>query len=83
MFRDRLTNRQSKEGEKLIKMVVMTRPKTYKRWVKNEETNHYEEVDAGVGYECVRELSVSKEGLELWESWSPEARLAWLKANPS
>jgi len=81
MFRDQITKRLSKPGDKLRKVIALTRPKTYTRWVKNEETNHYEEVANGQGFEPVRELSLSAEGESIWNGWTPEQRMAWLKAN--
>jgi hypothetical protein len=65
--------------EKLNRIVVETRERLYTKWVKNEETNKYEEVEAGRGWEIVREISASAEGLALWESWTPEERTIFLK----
>lgn len=65
--------------EKLNKIVVATRERTYYKWVKNEETNKWEEVEAGHGWEIVREINASEEGLALWNSWSPEERAIFLK----
>jgi hypothetical protein len=65
--------------EKLNRIVVETRERVYTRWVKNEETNKYEEVEAGRGWEIVREINASAEGLALWESWTPEERAVFLK----
>jgi hypothetical protein len=81
MYRDQICNRLSKPGEKLIKLVVLTRPKQYYKWVKNEETREYEEVEAGRGHETVRELSVSQEGKDIWLAWNADQRAAWLKNN--
>ena len=66
-------------SEKLHKIVVETRDRVYTRWVKNEETNKYEEVESGRGWEIVREINASDEGVALWESWSPEERAIFLK----
>ena len=66
-------------SEKLNKIVVETRERVYTRWVKNEDTNKYEEVEAGRGWEIVREINASAEGVALWESWSPEERAVFLK----
>jgi len=66
-------------SEKLNKIVVETRERVYTRWVKNEDTNKYEEVEAGRGWEIVREINASQEGVALWESWTPEERAAFLK----
>jgi hypothetical protein len=66
-------------SEKLNKIVVATRERVYTRWVKNEETHKYEEVEAGRGWEIVREINASDEGLALWNGWSEEERAVFLK----
>ena len=66
-------------SEKLNRIVVATRERVYTRWVKNEETHKYEEVEAGRGWEIVREISASDEGLALWNGWSEDERAAFLK----
>ena len=65
--------------EKLNRIVVETRPRTYTRWVRNEETNKWEEIEVGHGTEIVREINATDEGLALWNSWTPEERAAFLK----
>ena len=66
-------------GEKLNKIVVATRERTYTKWVKNEETLKWEEVFVAKGWEIVREINASDEGVKLWESWTPEEREVFLK----
>lgn len=66
-------------SEKLNRIVVATRERTYYKWVKNEETNKWEEVECGHGWEIVREINASEEGLELWNGWTPEEREEFLK----
>ena len=78
MFHCQITNRQSKLGEKLNKVVVQTRARTYTRWVRDEETKKWVEIEAGKGWEIVKELSASEEGLRLWNSWSPDERAGFL-----
>lgn len=74
---------KSEEGirapEKLNKIVVATRERIYTRWVRNEETNKWEEVFVSRGTEIVREINASDEGVQLWDSWSPEERAIFLK----
>ena len=79
MYVCQITGKQSKLGEKLNKITVATRPRTYTRWVRNEETNKWEEVVCGHGWEIVREINASQEGVQMWESWTPEERLVFLK----
>lgn len=61
-------------SEKLNRIVVQTRERIYTKWVKNEETGKREEVEIGRGWEIVREINASDEGLALWNSWTPEER---------
>jgi len=65
-------------GEKLNRIVVKTRERIYTKRVKNEETKQWEEVEIGRGWEIVREINASDEGLALWESWTPEEREAFV-----
>ena len=79
MYKCMITGRQSKMGAKLNKLVVETRPMTYYKYVKDEETRIWNKVIAGTGHETVRELSVSQEGIDLWATWSAEERSIFLK----
>lgn len=66
-------------SEKLNKIVVQTRERIYTRRVKNEETGKWEDVEIGRGWEIVREINASQEGLDLWNSWTPEERAIFLE----
>lgn len=81
-------------GEKLHKIVVETRERTYTKWVRNDENaanissdlvvnhsqdNKWLEVVIGRGWEIVREINATAEGVRLWESWTPEERAEFLK----
>lgn len=68
--------------EKLNKIVVEKRERVYTRWVRNEETNKWEEVFVAKGWEIVREINVTAEGLALWNSWSEDEQAAFLKHMP-
>lgn len=57
MFKCRITGKTSKRGEKLNRIVVETRPKTYY----NEEGEVI-----GEGFEIVEEINASEEGLAIW-----------------
>jgi hypothetical protein len=83
MFRCEITGKVSHPGEKLNKVIAITRPKTYTKWVRDEESHapKWIEVPAGTGFEPVRELSLSQEGLNLWESWNEEQKALFLKGN--
>lgn len=79
MYICQITNKQSKSGEALHKVIALTRPKTYTRWFKNDETHQYEEKVIGHGFEPVLELSLSREGEEIWMSWNQEEKDLFLK----
>jgi hypothetical protein len=79
MYHCMITGKQSRPGEGCNKITVATKPRIYTRWVKNEETLKWEEVECGHGWEIVRQINASDEGVKLWESWSPEEREAFLK----
>lgn len=66
MFKCFVTNRMSKPGEKVNKIVVKTRDKIYYAWFRNEETGKFEQVEIGRGNEIVSEVNASDEGLRLW-----------------
>ena len=78
MYRCEITGKNSKVGEKLNKVICLTRPKEYFKYIKNDETRLWEKVFAATGFEPVRELSLSREGLDLWNSWGPEDKQAFL-----
>ena len=75
-----ITEKMSQPGEKLNKVVVATRPRSYTKFVKNEETRKWEEVYAADGWEVVKEISVSDEGLAVWEAWSQADRDLFVKS---
>jgi hypothetical protein len=80
-YKCQITGRQSKLGEKLNRIVVETRIKTYTKWVRDEESRipKWTEVFAATGHETVRELNACQSGLELWESYSAEDKAMFLK----
>ena len=67
MFRCRITNKLSKPGEKTNKIVTETRPKTYFGWFLNEETNRMEQHEVARGWEIVKEVDATDEGLRIWK----------------
>lgn len=66
--------------EKPTKLVVETRERIYTKRYFNEETREIEVVEVGRGWEIVREITVSEEGLRLWDSWTPEQRDLWARS---
>ena len=79
MYFCQITGKMSEQGEKLNKITVETRPKTYYRWVRDEDTNKWQEIETGHGFEIVKELNASEEGLQQWNDWTSEERAMFLK----
>lgn len=79
MYKCQITGLQSKPNQKLNKVIAVTRDMIYKKWVKDEETIKWQEIEAGRGFEPVKELNLSQEGLDLWNSWSPAEKAQFLK----
>lgn len=61
-------------SEKLNKIVVETRERTYKQWDRENE-----EEWLSYGTEIVREINASDEGVKIWESWTQDQRDIFLK----
>jgi hypothetical protein len=80
MFICQITGKLSAKGEKLEKVVVATRERTYTKWVRNEETREWEEVVIGKGYEIVRELNASQKGAASFAAMSPEDQALLVKS---
>lgn len=78
MFKCQITGKLSKPNEKVTKLVVETREKTYTKWVRDEDTNQWSEVFVNKGWEIVKELSACSEGAALWNVWTPAQRTAFL-----
>lgn len=70
----------TKAPEKPSKIVVESRERIYTKRFFNEETREIEVVEVGRGWEIVREITVSEEGLRLWNSWTPEQRDLWVRS---
>lgn len=66
--------------EKPTRLVVETRPRIYTKRFFNEETREIEVQEVGRGWEVVREINVSEEGLRLWNSWTPAQRDLWVRS---
>ena len=65
MFKCDVTGRDSKLGEKMNKVVTETREKVYTE--KQYINGRLVEVEVGFGYETVKELTVSEEGMRILE----------------
>ena len=64
MFRCQVTGKLSRLGDKMNKIVVEKREKEYK----NPETGEV----VGRGWEIVKEISATDEGVKIWNQRHPE-----------
>ena len=80
MFRCQVTNRMSKPGEKVNKVVLATRDRIYTAKFRNEETNQWETVEIGRGWEIVKEINACQEGVEIVNAMTPAERAAFCKS---
>lgn len=80
MFHCSVTGKVSEPGEKLNKIVVATRDRVYYKRVRNEETLKWEDVECGRGWEIVKEINVSGEGLLFWNNLSEEEKSKFIKS---
>jgi hypothetical protein len=74
MFKDQITGKQSKLGEKINKIVIQTREKTYENY--DQEAD---EMIVSRGWEICKEVNATQEGLAIWNSWSAEQKEAFVK----
>lgn len=74
MFICKITDRVTKPGEAMNKIVIATRERVYMRKFRNEETGRWEDVEVGRGWEIVKEVPVSEEGLAAWNDLSDDQR---------
>ena len=78
MFICQVTGKISKPGEKLNRLPVVKRDKVYFKKIKNEETGKWDDVEVGRGWEIVREITVSDEGVVVWNNMSESQRASLL-----
>ncbi len=78
MFICQVTGKISKPGEKLNRLPVVKRDKVYFKKIKNEETGKWDDVEVGRGWEIVREITVSDEGVTVWNNMSESQRTSLL-----
>jgi hypothetical protein len=74
MFMCQVTGRMSKPGEKMNRITVAKRERTYSRKEKNEDTGRWEDVEIGHGWEIVRQIVATDEGVAEWDSMSDAQR---------
>ena len=79
MFICQVTGKVSQVGEKLNRLVVKTRPRVYTRKEKDLETGEWVETLVGRGFEIVKELQATEEGLVEWQNMTDAQREEHLK----
>ena len=77
MYKCQVTGRNSREGEKINKIVIETRSVEYKHYDREAEEEWFSQ-----GTEIVREINASPSGLELWNNWSVEERAVFVETIP-
>lgn len=80
MFYCEITGKLSKPLEKMNKVTVQTRQRVYTQRVKNEETREWETVEIGHGWEIVKQLNASEEGVREWLAMTDDQRSEFLTA---
>ena len=74
MFICEITGRVTKSGEKMNRVPIVKRDRVYFKKLKNEDTGKWDEVEVGRGWEIVKEISVSEEGLAKWQAMSDQQK---------
>lgn len=75
MYRCVITGKQSEPGEACHRLVVATRPRTYKHWDREAEEEWFTQ-----GTEIVREVNASAEGERIWTAMTDEQKTAFVKS---
>ena len=70
MFKCQVTGKLSKPGDKCNKIVVERREKTYTKFFRNEDTGKWEEHEVGRGWEILKEINATDEGVKIWSNLS-------------
>lgn len=73
MFKCEITGKTTRPGDKMNKIVVKTRPRVYteKVW----EDGELVEIEVGQGWEIVREISASDEGVRIYNQMAEDGTL--------
>lgn len=74
MFKCAITGKTSKHGEAQNKIVVKKRARVYLQNVFNEEARVWEKLEVGVGWEIVKEVNASEEGVAIWNCLTEEQK---------
>ncbi len=79
MFICQVLGKLSEPGEKVNKIVALKRERIYTEMRRDPDTGIVEEVDVGRGWEIVKELSATAEGLAEWNKMSEYDRAQLLR----
>jgi len=74
MFKDAITGKNSKLGEKVNKITIQTRNVSYQHYDREEDKNW-----ETVGVEIVKQIDTTQEGLSIWNSWTDEQKQAFVE----
>jgi len=74
MFVCQITGQISERGEALNRIVVAKRERIYYEDYFNDETREWEQIEIGRGWEVVKEVNASADGLSAWNALSDDER---------
>lgn len=74
MFFCQILKKASLKNEKLNRITIVTRPKVYTKFIKDEETNQWVEIEVAKGFEIVKEVAACAEGVVAWNSLTDSER---------
>jgi len=80
MFKCQVLGIQSKLGEKCHRLVISRESKDYYDWRLDEETDKYVWTKIGTGWQIKREINATQEGVEAYNSWTPEQQETFAKS---
>ena len=72
MYKCSVTGKVTLPKEKLNRIVVQTREKVYTEWFREE--GEWVEIEVGRGFETVKEIQASNEGLRMFNEMSDSER---------
>lgn len=79
MFICQISGKLSEPGEKVHKVVIKKRDWKYTARVYNEEIGQVEEVQVGHGWEIVKEVNATAQGLKEWNEMTEAQRTEHLR----
>jgi hypothetical protein len=79
MFICQISGKLSEPGEKVHKIVIKTRDRVYSARVFNEEIGQVEDVQVGHGWEIVKEVNATAQGLKEWNEMTETQRAEHLR----